>query len=73
MYASRTFRRRAPISDDAASACWRRRALSAVSTGRANVGELSPLDISVGGVEVRETGVLELTVLGEGCRTTVGE
>ena len=36
------------------SDCSRRRRLSAVSGGRANVGELSALDISVGGVDVRE-------------------
>ena len=33
--------------------------LSAVSTGGANVGELRPLDSSVGGVEGREWYVLD--------------
>ncbi len=44
--------RRLPISVDALSDCSRRRRLSAVSGGSANVGELSELDISVGGVDV---------------------
>jgi hypothetical protein len=43
-----------PISDDALSDCSRRRRVSAVSGGGANVGELWTSDISVGGVDVRE-------------------
>ena len=43
-----------PISDDALSDCARRRRVSAVSGGGANVGELWASDISVGGVDVRE-------------------
>lgn len=43
--------RRFPISAEARSDCSRRRRLSGVSTGGAKVGELSPLDSSVGGVD----------------------
>jgi hypothetical protein len=43
-----------PISEDALSDCSRRRRVSAVSGGGANVGELWASDISVGGVDVRE-------------------
>lgn len=44
---------RFPISAEAISDCARLRAASAVSIG-GNVGELSPLDNSVGGVETPE-------------------
>jgi hypothetical protein len=43
-----------PISDDALSDCSRRRLVSAVSGGGANIGELKASDISVGGVDDRE-------------------
>ena len=43
-----------PISDDALSDCSRRRLVSTVSGGGANIGELSASDISVGGVDDRE-------------------
>jgi hypothetical protein len=43
-----------PISDDALSNCSRRRRVSAVSGGGANIGELRVSDISVGGVDDRE-------------------
>ena len=49
-----------PISDDALSDCSRRRRVSAVSGGGANIGELWASDISVGGVDVREESDEEL-------------
>lgn len=50
--------RRFPISEEARSDCSRRRLLSGVSTGSANVGELGTSDTSVAGVEDRDTGLL---------------
>jgi hypothetical protein len=58
------FKRRFPISAEAVSDCWRRLALSSVSAGSANVGELNELDTSVAGVEGCETWELDDT-LGE--------
>lgn len=48
------FNKRLPISVDALSDCSRRRLLSGVSGGGANVGELRAAETSVGGVEDRE-------------------
>jgi hypothetical protein len=45
-------RRRLPISVDARSDCCLRLRISSVSTGTAKVGELSVLEISVGGVDL---------------------
>lgn len=47
------------------SDCWRRRNVSSVSTGSANVGELSVLETSVGGVEEREMWELD-EIVGDG-------
>jgi len=58
---------RLPISAEAKSDCARRRIVSCGSGGGANVGELSVLDTSVGGVETREMSSLEvLAMLGGG-------
>jgi len=51
---------RFPISAEAISDCARLRMLSCGSGGGAKVGELSVLDTSVGGVEARESGGLEV-------------
>lgn len=48
------FSRRLPISEEAVSLCWRLRSDSGVSIGGANMGELSVLENSVGGVDDRE-------------------
>lgn len=48
------FRRRLPISAEAASDCSRRRLDSSLSSGGAKTGELNTLDTSVGGVEERD-------------------
>jgi len=65
------FRRRLPISDEAVSLCWHLRSDSAVSTGDANVGELSVLENSVGGVEDRVWRELE-EMLGDACACSRG-
>ncbi len=45
--------KRLPSSAEAMSDCSRRRRLSSVSGGKTKIGELRPLETSVGGVEVR--------------------
>jgi hypothetical protein len=57
-------RSRFPISADAASDCCRRRWDSTVSI--AKIGDPEVLDISVGGVEIREASELEETLAGDG-------
>lgn len=53
------------------SLCWRLRSDSAVSTGDANIGELSVLEKSVGGVEERVWREQE-EMLGEDCACSEG-
>lgn len=57
-----TLSNRCPIAADAASDWSRRRLLSSVSAGSANMGELRVLDTSVGGVDDRDNWELDETL-----------